>query len=68
LSNQLTARFCAAIEMLGFSFAGIIPEVLDGDALRLQYLNNVELDLEATHIASDFGKELLEYVLKARVA
>ena len=53
------------MEMLGFFFAGIIPEMFDGDALRLQYLNNVDIDLEKAQITSDFGKELLAYVIKA---
>ena len=65
LSHPATPRFCASLEMLGFFFAGIIPEMADGDVLRLQYLNNVEINTENTKIASDFGKELLDYVNKA---
>jgi len=65
LSHPATPRFCASLEMLGFFFAGIIPEMADGDALRLQYLNNVDIILENIQIASDFGKELLDYVSRA---
>jgi len=56
------------MEMLGFFFAGIIPEIFDGDVLRLQYLNNVDIDFEEVQIASDFGKELFAYVIKAKKA
>jgi hypothetical protein len=66
LSNPATAQSCAALEMLGFFFAGIIPEMFDGDVLRLQYLNNVEIDRKDISTASDFGKDLLDYVLKAK--
>jgi serine/threonine-protein kinase RsbW len=65
LSHPATPKFCASLEMLGFFFAGIIPEISDGDALRLQYLNNVDINTEKTEIASDFGKELFAYVMKA---
>lgn len=56
---------CAAVEALGFFFAGVIPELYGGDVLRLQYLNDVDPDLEPK-IASDFGRELFEYVVAAR--
>jgi serine/threonine-protein kinase RsbW len=68
LPHPATQKFCASLEMLGFFFAGVIPEMSDGDVLRLQYLNNVDVDLDNTQIASDFGKELLDYVIKARGA
>ena len=66
LSHPATPKFCASLEMLGFFFAGVIPEMSEGDVLRLQYLNNVDVDLENIQIASDFGKELFDYVTKAR--
>ena len=68
LSHPATAQSCASLEMLGFFFAGIIPEMFDGDVLRLQYLNNVEIDPNDISVASDFGKELLAYVLKSEEA
>ncbi len=37
----------------------------DGDVLRLQYLNEVEADLESVQLASDFGRELFAYVVAA---
>ncbi|RJP32138.1 MAG: GNAT family N-acetyltransferase [Candidatus Omnitrophota bacterium] len=66
LSNPATAVYCASLEMLGFFFSGIIPELFDGDVLRLQYLNNVDIDPEKVVVYSDFGKELFHYVLQAK--
>lgn len=65
LSRPEAGQFCAPLEALGFFFAGIIPELADGDVLRLQYLNNVDPDVESAHIVSDFGKELFSYVVRA---
>ncbi len=65
LSHPMTQQICAPLEMLGFFFAGIIPEMFDGDVLRLQYLNNVDIDFEKVTVVSDFGKELFDYVVKA---
>ena len=50
----------------GFFFAGVIPDLADDDdVLRLQYLNEVEADVESAQIASEFGKELFAYVVQA---
>lgn len=55
------------LELLGFFFAGIVPEQSEGDVLHLQYLNNLDVgNEEDIKTASDFGKCLVEYVLKAR--
>jgi serine/threonine-protein kinase RsbW len=64
LSDPATAQSCAAVEMLGFFFAGIIPELANGDFLRLQYLNNVKIDPSKTVVVSDFGKCLFDYIWK----
>jgi anti-sigma regulatory factor (Ser/Thr protein kinase) len=66
LAHPAAARVCAGIEALGFFFAGIVPELADGDVLRLQYLNDVDPDLESAQIASDFGRELFYYVVGTR--
>lgn len=65
LSDPAAQKFCASLEMMGFFFAGIIPELQLGDVLRLQYLNNVEVDPEEIVTASEFGEELADYVRKA---
>jgi hypothetical protein len=65
LSNPAIQRYCASMEMLGFFFGGILPELHDGDVLRLQYYNNAQLEMENVKIAFDFSKELFQYVLHA---
>ncbi len=64
LSNPAAEHFNHAIESLGFIFCGIIPEYREGDILKYQYLNNVDLNVESTEIVSDMGKELFDYVMK----
>lgn len=45
---------------LGFTFSCILPEVRDdGDVLRLQYLNGVDLQIDEIATSSEFGRELL---------
>src|SRR3984893_9011637 len=58
-------QLCGQIEALGFFFAGVIPDLIGDDVLRLQYLNEVEADLDSVHLASDFGEELFAYVVQA---
>ena len=66
LSHPGAGQFCATLESLGFFFAGVIPDLADDDdVLRLQYLNEVEADVESAQIASEFGKELFAYIVQA---
>jgi len=65
LSNPATPEVCVSLERLGFFFGGVVPETFHGDMLRLQYLNNADVDLENVNLVSDFGKELYDYVIKA---
>jgi serine/threonine-protein kinase RsbW len=51
---------------LGFFFGGIVPELRDGDVLRLQWLNDVEADPSDVAVASDFGRELLAYIFERK--
>jgi len=62
LSDPPTSRYVQEFEGMGFFFAGILPGEMAGDALILQYLNNVPLDYDKIKIDSDTGRELLEYV------
>ncbi len=69
LAQEGTPDLCDAAEGIGFFFSGVRPYFdADGDCLRLQYLNTT-LDPERIHLASPFGRELLDYILreKARV-
>jgi serine/threonine-protein kinase RsbW len=65
LSHPEVAEVAPALEALGFFFAGVVPDLVDDDVLRLQYLNEIEADVASAQIASDFGKELFAYVVRA---
>jgi serine/threonine-protein kinase RsbW len=63
LSDPLTGAYAPQFEKLGFFFAGILPGGFrDGDALILQYLNNVPIDYDAIQVKSVMAKKLLAYV------
>jgi len=62
LQDPLTSRVTPGIEKLGFFFGGIFPGKTAGDALILQYLNNVPLDYGKIVVASDMAGELLGYI------
>ena len=49
-------------ERLGFFFSGILPGVSGGEALILQYLNNVPIDYGQIKIHSKIGREILDYI------
>jgi len=52
-----------SLEDLGFFFAGLLPKgFIDGDALILQFLNNVPLDYSEIHVGSETARELLGYI------
>ena len=65
LSHPMAGQVCAPLEAMGFFFAGVVPDLADDDVLRLQYLNEVDADVESAQIASEFGKELYDYVVQA---
>jgi hypothetical protein len=51
---------------LGFFFGGIVPELRDGDVLRLQHLHEADADPSDVTTASDFGTELLDYIFSRK--
>jgi anti-sigma regulatory factor (Ser/Thr protein kinase) len=62
LDEPLTYFLTLEFEKMGFFFAGILPGTRIGDALILQYLNNVDFDYGKLVIYQDFTKELAEYI------
>jgi N-acetylglutamate synthase-like GNAT family acetyltransferase/anti-sigma regulatory factor (Ser/Thr protein kinase) len=62
LGDPLTCRFTEQFEELGFFFSGILPGGCPGDALILQYLNNVPIDYLKIVIKSEMGRTLLAYI------
>jgi len=62
LRDQATYHMTQEFEEMGFFFAGVFPETSVGDALILQYRNNVPLDYGKIKTASELAGELKEYV------
>jgi GNAT superfamily N-acetyltransferase len=64
LETAATALVSEDLERLGLSFAGVFPNSrADGDVLRMQSLHGVTVDAADVAVASDHGRELLDYVL-----
>lgn len=65
LSHPATAHYCQALESLGFFFSSVVPELRDGDVLRLQYMNNFNIEWDKLKVAGEFSRELLKYIRDA---
>jgi hypothetical protein len=64
LQAPATALLADHLERLGVSYAGVFPNRhTDGDVLRMQSLHRVRVKADDIAVASDHGRELLEYVL-----
>jgi hypothetical protein len=64
LDTPATALVADHLERLGVSYAGIFPNPrADGDVLRMQSLHRVRVKADDVAVASDHGRELLDYVL-----
>jgi len=64
LENPATALLADHLERLGVSYAGVFPNSrTDGDVLRMQSLHQVRVKADDIAVASDHGRELLEYVV-----
>jgi serine/threonine-protein kinase RsbW len=64
LEVPATALLADHLERLGVSYAGVFPNsTTDGDVLRMQSLHQVRVKADDIAVASDHGRELLEYVL-----
>ena len=65
LSDPLIGTYTAEFENLGFFFSGILPGGFkNGEALILQYLNNVPIEYDAIQVESAIAKKLVAYVRK----
>jgi serine/threonine-protein kinase RsbW len=64
LDTPATALVADHLERLGVSYSGIFPNSrADGDVLRMQSLHRVRIKADDVAVASDHGRELLDYVL-----
>jgi serine/threonine-protein kinase RsbW len=64
LGDPLTCLLIESFEQMGFFFAGLLPGGVGGDALILQYLNNVPLDYGKIRVKSDMARSLADYVME----
>ncbi|MGE4553731.1 MAG: hypothetical protein AB7D57_11500, partial [Desulfovibrionaceae bacterium] len=62
LLQPATAALCRDFEAMGFFFSGLRPGRQGRDWLALQFLNNQRYDYGPLQAATDFGRELVEYV------
>jgi len=63
LADPRTPHFCTEFENLGFFFGGVLPGGhKGGDALILQYLNNVPIDYDAIQLESDIARQILAHI------
>ncbi len=62
LADPRTAILCDDFEKMGFFIAGVLPFSRVGDALILQYLNNVLIDYDKIQVASELLEEIRDYV------
>jgi hypothetical protein len=64
LETPATALLADHLERLGVSYAGVFPNRrTDGDVLRMQSLHRVRVKADDVAVASDHGRELLDYVI-----
>ena len=64
LQTPATALVADDLERLGVSYAGVFPNHrTDGDVLRMQSLHRIRVKADDIAVASDHGRELLDYVL-----
>jgi serine/threonine-protein kinase RsbW len=64
LEYPATALLADHLERLGVSYAGVFPNPrTTGDVLRLQSLHRARITPDDLAVASDHGRELLDYVL-----
>jgi serine/threonine-protein kinase RsbW len=66
LSHPAVQSAGARLDELGFFFGGIIPELGDGDVLRLQYLNEVDIRPDDVRTSSDVGQELVNLIFRQK--
>ena len=63
--RQKGAGYAASsLRKLGFFFGCVIPEYSNGDVLRLQFLNNVEISRDDIKTASEFGQKMLDRIFE----
>ena len=68
LSDSSTPKSVELLRGLGFFFGGILPELRDGDVIRLQSTREEPRDRSGIEVFSEVGERLLDFVLSDREA
>ena len=68
LKQRGAGYIAGELRKLGFFYGCLVPELGDGDVLRLQYLNNVEVAKDDIKTASQFGEALLDAIFDDMIA
>ena len=68
LCDPSTPKSAELLRGLGFFFGGILPELRDGDVLRLQSTREGPRDRSGIEVFSQVGERLLDFVLDDREA
>jgi serine/threonine-protein kinase RsbW len=66
LADPATPAAVEALRAEGFFFAGLLPELRDGDTLRLQCLSDAVDDNVSSVLSSDVTRAIEKYVLEDR--
>ena len=68
LPDPFTPRSVELLRGLGFFFGGILPELRDGDVMRLQSTREEPRDRSGIEVFSEVAERLLDFVLDDREA
>jgi serine/threonine-protein kinase RsbW len=63
VDEPAAAILAAELSQSGFMLSGIVPELRNGDVLKMQYLNNVFVDPGKIVVVSDHTRELLDTIM-----
>ncbi len=63
LDEPFAAVVARQMNQKGFMLSGIVPELHQGDILKMQFLNNVYVDPDKIVIASPLHKEILKVIM-----
>ena len=68
LSDPCTPKIVELLRGLGLFFGGILPELRDGDVIRLQSTREEPRDRSLIEVFSELAERLLDFVLEDRQA
>ncbi|KIH76875.1 hypothetical protein SAMN05660860_00703 [Geoalkalibacter ferrihydriticus] len=64
MARREAAELAGQLAEHGFLFSSVIPELDNGDVLKLQYLNNVQIDPAKIAVVSETARDLLDFIVQ----